>query len=218
MHELRNRRLRSDDESGAIVVVISILVSTLLIISLFVMVFDISAIYSERRVQQNSSDSAVLATAQECAVNGSGAILNLNSAYPSQICGTQTYAMDFANKYANLNSPDNLSKVTEVCGSTPLQNCNSLNNGQFECKTVDSKYKNFVRVKSETLQSNGSFINSLFTSLTDPNSARVKVVSCSQSAWGKAGFAPIIFPIAMPICDYAINGTKLIQEIGRAHV
>ena len=212
MHELRRKQEFNKNESGAIIAVVSVLISTLLIISLFVMVFDVSSLYSERRVLQNTSDSSVLAASQECAVNGSGAILNSNSAYPAPICGNQTYAMDFANKYANLNSPDNLSKVTEICGSAPLQNCNSLNSGQFECKSVDSKYKNFVRVKTETLQSNGSYINSLFTSLTDPNAAKVKVVSCSQSAWGKAGFAPLMFPIAMPICDYAINGTRLIQD------
>lgn len=200
------------DDEGAIAALFAILISTVLVIALFVMVFDISSLYGERRVLQNASDSAALAVTQECAVNGSGAILNVNGSYPSALCASQTYALDFAGKYANLNSPDSLSKVSEVCGTAPLQSCSSLTAGQFECKPVDNKYKNWARIKTETLQSSGGYLNSLFTSLNDPQASKVKVVSCSQSAWGKAGFAPLIFPIALPICDFAINGTKMIQD------
>ena len=199
-------------EDGAVVAIFAIFVSTLMIIAMFVLVFDISSIYSERRVVQNASDSSVLATSQECAINGTGAILNVNSAYPGPVCNSQSYALDFSTKYANSNSPDNLTNVTEICGSTPLTPCNPIGNGQFECKNVDPKYKNYARIKTETLQSDGNSLTALFTSLTNPNAAKVKAVACSQSAWGKAGYAPIIFPIALPICDYTINGTKMIQD------
>lgn len=200
------------NEEGAIAATFAILISSVLIIALFVMVFDVSSVYAERRVLQNASDASSLALSQECATDGTGAILNVNSTYPGPVCQNSTYALDFTTKYANLNSPDNLSKVTEACGSIPLQNCNSLNSGQFECKSVDPKYKFYSRVKTETLQVTGSYLTALFTSLNDPNSSQVTVVSCSQSAWGKAGFAPVIFPIALPICDFGIRGTRMIQD------
>lgn len=199
-------------EDGAVVALFAILMSSVLVIALFVIVFDVSSLYSERRVIQNAADTSVLATAQECAVVGTGAILNINSAYASSVCGNQSYAMEFAGKYANLNSPDALSDVTEICGTVPLNQCGSLNNGQFECKTVNSDYKNYVRVKTSTRQSSGTSISALFTSLVNPSGADVKVIGCAQSAWGKAAYAPVVFPVALPICDFAISGTKLIQD------
>ena len=208
---MRKFKLR-DSESGAIVALFAVFVSTFMIIAIFVMVFDISSLYSERRVVQNASDSSVLATSQECAVNGTGAILNSSASYPGPVCNSQSYALDFAGKYANLNSPDNLTSVSEICGSAPLPVCTPVTQGQFECKNVDPSYKNFERVKTETLQSGGNSLTALFTSITNPAASSVKVIACSQSAWGKAGSAPVIFPIALPICDYAINGTKLIQD------
>ncbi|CAN2234960.1 Putative Flp pilus-assembly TadG-like, N-terminal [actinobacterium SCGC AAA044-D11] len=200
------------NEDGAVVALFAILMSSILVIALFVIVFDISALYSERRVIQNAADTSVLATAQECAVGGTGAILNINSAYASGVCGTQSYAEQFAGKYANLNSPDSLSDVSEICGTAPLNQCGSLDSGQYECKSVNSAYKNYVRVKTSTKQSSGNSIKSLFSSLISPNDSDVKVVGCAQSAWGKAAFAPVSFPMALPICDYSLNGTKLIKD------
>lgn len=199
-------------EDGAVAATFAVLVSSILVIALFVMVFDIAALYSERRVIQNSGDSAVLATAQECAVVGTGAILNINTAYSGPICENQSFALDFAGKYANLNSPDSLTDISELCGTSPLNQCGSLGQGQFECKSVNPDYRYFVRARTSTRQSSGTSITSLFTSLIKPADANVKVVGCAQSAWGKAAFAPIIFPLALPICDYAINGTKLIKD------
>ncbi|CAB4699025.1 unannotated protein [freshwater metagenome] len=199
-------------EDGAVVALFAILMSSVLVIALFVIVFDISALYSERRVIQNTADSSVLATTQECAIGGTGAIINLNNAYSTGVCDNQSFALDFAGKYANLNSPDSLTDVSEICGTASLNQCGSLNTGQFECKSVNSAYKNYVRVKTSTRQSTGTSITSLFTSLVNPSQANVKVIGCAQSAWGKSAYAPVILPIALPICDYALNGTKLIQD------
>jgi Flp pilus assembly protein TadG len=214
---MNKKHISIKNEDGAVAVLFSILVSSGLVIGLFVMVFDVGSLYSERRVIQNAADSSVLATAQECALDGTGAILNVTGAYPGSVCGTQSYTLDFATKYANLNSPDSLTNVSETCGraylsSINLGTCNALNNGQYECKSVSSDYKNFVRVKTSTLQTSGTSIKSLFTSPSNPSNAEVTVVGCAQSAWGKAGYAPISFPFALPICDYQISGTKLIQD------
>ena len=179
-------------EDGAVVALFAILMSSVLVIALFVIVFDISALYSERRVIQNTADSSVLATTQECAIGGTGAIINLNNAYSTGVCDNQSFALDFAGKYANLNSPDSLTDVSEICGTASLNQCGSLNTGQFECKSVNSAYKNYVRVKTSTRQSTGTSITSLFTSLVNPSQANVKVIGCAQSAWGKSAYAPVI--------------------------
>ena len=207
-----HKKFDEKSEDGGVVALFAVLMSGVLVIALFVIVFDVSALYSERRVIQNAADSSVLATAQECAVAGTGAILNVSTAYSGSICNTQSFAADFAGKYANLNSPDSLTNIAEICGTAPLNQCGSLNGGLYECKSVDSQYKNYVRVKTSTRQSSGNSLKSLFNSLISPNDASVEVQGCSQSAWGKAAFAPLNFPIALPICDFAISGTKLIQD------
>ena len=199
-------------DRGAIATIFAIMISTAVIIAMFVMVFDVGSIYTERRVLQNASDSAVTATAQECAIDGTGAILNVSPAYASALCTSYPNSVEFATRYANLNSPDRLSSISELCGTAPLLACRSLGNGVFECKSVDSRYVNFARARTETLQVSGNSIQSLFNSLISSNDSNVKVVSCSQAAWGKAGFAPLLFPIALPICDYTIKGTKLISD------
>lgn len=176
------------------------------------MVFDVSSLYSERRVIQNAADSSVLATVQECAIGGLGSILNVSASYPSEICGTQAYAQEFASKYANFNSPDSLTKVEELCGKTPLAACNGLGAGLYECKTINPAYKNYVRIKTNSQTAAGNSITTLFTSLTNPNDATITLKGCAQAAWGKAAFAPVFFPLALPICDYSISGTKLISD------
>lgn len=201
-------------EDGAVVALFAILMSSVLIIALFVMVFDVSSLYLERRVIQNTADTSVLATAQECAVGGTGAIAGAISspAYSTGVCDTQSFAQQFAGKYANLNSPDSLTDVSSVCGTANLGQCGSLGVGQYECKSVNPAYKNYVRVKTSTRQISGTSITALFTSVIDPANANIKVNGCAQSAWGKAAYAPVILPFAIPICDYALNGTKLILD------
>ena len=198
-------------EEGAVVAIFAILMSVV-VISLFAIVFDVSAIYAERRVVQNAADASVLATTQECALSGTGAILNINAAYASGVCTNPSYAQEFAGKYANLNSPDSLTDVSEVCGTNPLNPCGALTAGQFECHSVDAKYKNYVRVKTSTRQSSGTAITALFAPLTGSSNTDTKVVGCAQAAWGNAESAPVIMPMALPICDWQINGSKVIQD------
>jgi len=207
---LKNSR-ELNREEGAIAAIFAILIS-LLVIGLFAIVFDVSALYSERRVVQNAADSAVLATTQECATGGKGAILDNNFAYSSEVCGNQSYIQQFAGTYANLNSPDSLTDVSEICGTTPLTSCAPVTSGQYECHDVDAKYKNYVRIKTSTRQSSGTSIKSIFASLTSGTSTSNKVVACAQSAWGNAASAPIILPIALPICDWQNNGTKVLTD------
>jgi Flp pilus assembly protein TadG len=207
-----NRFAQRNDEKGGVVVLFAILVTTSIIIAMFVMVFDVGSIYSERRVQQKSADSAVLATAQECALLGVGNIYGVSTGNVTPLCESALYSKTFATQYTNANSPDNLTKVTELCGTGSLPLCNPGNSGTFECKPVNNQYKNYVRVRTETLQQTGDSIPALFRSLIDSSDNTTKVVGCSQAAWGKANAAKIQIPIALPICEYSYQGTKIIKD------
>lgn len=205
-------KLRLQKDDGGIVAIFTIFVSTFVIISLFMMVFDVGSLYSERRTVQNGADSAVLAVTNECAIGGSGAINGSSSAYPTEICATRNYALDFATKYSNLNAPDGLTNVSEICGTQSLGSCSPLTNGQFECKSINPAYVNFARVKTSTKQITGNSISSLFASIVNPDNSNTTVLGCAQAAWGKAAFAPIYVPFALPICNYTLSGNQLIQD------
>ena len=206
-----DHNLNEEGESGVIAVLIAILISTGFVIALFVFVADTSAIYSERRVVQNSADSAAVALAQECAIDGKGAITGVKSAYPSIVCGTASYAYEFAGNYANINSPDLKTSITEVCGVSPLNSCQNQNQALFKCQNVAAEYTKYVRVSTNTETQTGSALIPIFQSLLKSNSA-VDAVGCANVAWGKSSFAPIFFPIALPICDYTNEGTKVISD------
>lgn len=199
MHELAKEKI--DEQSGAVALLVAILISSGLLISLFVLVFDVGSIYSERRVVQNASDSAVLALVQECAVDGQGAIAGISSAYPTPVCQNQANAESFAGSYANLNSPDQLSTVGELCGVSPLKPCSEQSRGLFNCGNIDPKYKNYIRVGTDSRSSTTTELKPLFSTLLDPT-AGVDVVGCTNAAWGKAERAPIFFPFAVPICNF----------------
>ena len=194
-----------ENEDGAIAVIFAIITS-LVVVGLLALVIDVSALYAERRVVQNAADSAVLATAQECATSGTGAI-DGSGAYGSNVCANQIYVKEFAGRYANLNSPDSLTDVSEVCGSSPLNSCASLTSGKYECHNVDSKYPTYVRVKTSTRQSSGTGIESIFGAASGASSSTT-VVGCAQAAWGIAASAPVIMPIALSVCDWQLTGAN----------
>jgi hypothetical protein len=199
MHELAQKKL--DKESGAIALLFALLISSGLVISLFVLVFDVGSIYSERRVVQNASDASVLALVQECAVDGNGGILGLSPAYLTPVCKNQANAENFAGSYANLNSPDNLTSIGELCGTSPLKPCSEQKRGLFQCGAIDPKYRNYIRIGTDSNSKDISSLKPLFSSLLNQN-ASVDAVGCTNAAWGKAARAPIFFPFAVPICNF----------------
>lgn len=206
------RWIKGESESGTIALIVAILVSSSLVIGMFVIVADTGSLFSERRVIQNAADAASLALVRECANLGNGVIDGVSSGYSGPICASPIDAKDFAQKYANLNSPDSLTDVIEVCGQSPLNSCSSNSGAIFDCKTVDPKYLNYIRVTTSTRTTQGTSIENVFSKILNQNDAGTTVPGCAQSAWGKSSFAPIFFPMALPICDYALGGTRIIKS------
>lgn len=202
---MRFYRVNGEDETGAIAIIFALLISSTLLFALFTMVADVSSIYSERRIVQNGADSAALALANECATGGYGAISGNNNEYLEKVCSSPAYAQLFSSYYANINSPDQLSKVTEICGSV-LSSCGPQPQGPIKCQIVPSQYPNYVRVVTQSLQSGDTSILPIFSNLLNPSSTGVNVFGCAQAAWGRAGSASIVFPLSLSICDYLQTG------------
>ena len=206
------RWIKDKSESGTIALIVAILVSSSLVIGMFVIVADTGSLFSERRVIQNAADASSLALVRECAILGNGVIDGVSAGYSNPVCANPINAKDFAQKYANLNSPDSLTDVIEVCGKSPLNVCSSNSGAIFDCKNVDPKYTQYVRVTTSTRTTQGTSIENVFSKILNQNDAGTSVPGCAQSAWGKSSFAPIFFPIALPVCDYALGGTRIIRS------
>lgn len=197
--------LKNDKESGAIAIIFAVLISSTLLFALFAIVADVSSIYSERRVVQNAADSAALAVASECANNGFGAIEANNGPYIEKVCVSASNAQLFATYYANKNSPDQITRVTEICGSV-LNTCAPQPQGNLKCQIIPTQYSNFVRVVTQSSQIGGTSIIPIFSSLFTPSPSGVDVFGCAQVAWGNAGSASVVFPLSLSICDYQQSG------------
>jgi Flp pilus assembly protein TadG len=186
------RRIDFRRDDGVVAIIVALLFSSLVIVGVLAIVIDGGSLYRERRVLQNSSDSAALANAQECALETSR-------------CSSTV----FATSYTNANSPDSLSNVKELCGKSTgvitisLNSCAPIQTKPFACKDIQSTYPRFVRVVSDTLTPSGSSIELPFGSALDSAfSSGKKVEACAQVAWGAASSAPVAFPIAFPACGF----------------
>jgi len=206
------RRLRNEKDSGTVALIIAILMSSSLVIGMFVIVVDSGVLFSERRVIQNASDASNMALVRECALIGNGAIAGVSSGYSTPVCESPANATEFAQVYANINSPDALTDVTEVCGKSPLNSCGPNPGGIYDCKSVDPKYLKYARVRTATRTTTGTSMVNLFSKILNQSDSGTTVPGCAQSAWGKASFAPIFFPIALPICNYQLNGTVTLRD------
>lgn len=205
-------RLRNKGDTGTIALIVAILITSSLVIGMFVLVVDSGALFSERRVIQNASDASNLALVRECALIGNGAIAGMSVGFSSPVCQSPTNATIFAQTYADINSPDTLTDVTEVCGQTPLNSCLPNSGGIYDCRDVDPKYLHYARVRTATRTASGTKMVNLFSKILNQNDEGTTVPGCSQSAWGKASYAPIFFPIALPICNYQLNGTAILRD------
>ena len=150
------RRIDFRKDEGVVAIIVALLFSSLVVVGVLAIVIDGGSLYRERRVLQNSSDSAALANAQECALETSR-------------CSSTV----FATSYTNANSPDSLSNVKELCGKSTgvitisLNSCVPIQSKPFACKDIQSTYPRFVRVVSDTLTPSGSSIELPFGSALD---------------------------------------------------
>jgi Flp pilus assembly protein TadG len=191
-------------ERGAISVIFAILISSSLILALLAIVVDVGVIYQERRTLQNSADATALAVAQECAE------INNTNPTPTTLC--QSGDLSPASTFAGRNSDDGKTRVAIVCGkgSASLQECPPSTGGQFDCKDSSlAGVEQYVRVRTETLSRNDvGTLKFFFAPFLENSNDSFSLKACAQVAWGAASEAPVVFPLALPICFYADAAEK----------
>lgn len=190
------------DERGAISVIFAVLFSGFLVIGLLALVIDVGVLYQERRTLQNAADATALAIAQECAELASGGTAIL--------CQSSNLAQ--ANQFAGKNSDDGKTRVLQVCGlgSVGLSPCPASTNRQFDCKDTSlTGVEQYVRVRTTSLTGQGeSIVKFFFAPFLKDSIDGVSLRSCAQVAWGVATEAPVVYPLALPICFYQDQAEK----------
>lgn len=200
---------RNSAQKGAISVILAVILPVL-VVSLLTIVIDVGQIYRERRELVRVADSIALSIAQQCA-NG-------------QPCPPSKQSVE-ESSLAIFNSSDGKVRIDEICGYAPGStigsnlfdnSCDSVK-VNFNCKddrvkdaNGSAKYK-FVRVRVSTLtNSNSTFLNLVFAPLLRDSMSRLKVGACSQAGWSPAVAVPVVYPLALPICQYESSGEKFI--------
>lgn len=190
---------RRDD--GAVIVLVALLVAAGVISGLLALVADMGQLYSERRVVQNGADAAALALTQECADGTDG-------------CPPPADAQAHAGYFANVNSPDQVSAVTEVCGTDGLPACPAPGSHWADCQPVSGDIDHYVRVRTATMRPDGeSFLLPIFAGLlADSADSELGTAACAQAAWGPAQSAPLQFPVLLPVCPGGPDGVPVVTE------
>lgn len=179
-----NRGTRIPDEAqgdredrGAVMIWFAL--ATVALVGMGSLVVDVGALWSERRELQNGADAAALGIANECAF----------------IVCTSSVTNSIADQYANFNASDGTSRVAELCGNSPgLTACSSPPSG------VGSA--NYVRVKTETLASDGSSeVPFLLAPVLDAGTDGATVSATATVIWGVPTGVPAL-PILISECEF----------------
>jgi len=184
------------DSRGAVSIVVAFVVAGGLLMGLLAMVVDGGRAFNERRLVQNGADAAVLAVAQECALNPGS-------------CDSQR-VLERAGELANLNAgPDGVTALVELCGSGDLGACRALSAHMWECQPPDP-YPNFARVHTATLEQDGAgILPPIFSRAIGVDGTGLW--ACAQATWGSARSVSITFPIALSACDYQSDTAAVIE-------
>lgn len=183
-------------ESGAIGVMLAVILGTGALIGLMALTVDMGRVYLESRTVQTGSDAAAEGLAYECALNAAA-------------CANPAAATAFAQGIVNANAADGVSGLDEVCGST-LAGCSALSGRSMDCAT-DGSGMAFVRVTSKTDSGSSNTLLTPFTDLLDGSAADgdgVTLWSCSQARWGKTDRAELELELALPPCAFSIGGSS----------
>jgi Flp pilus assembly protein TadG len=194
--KLRLPKTLNADE-GAVTILFTVIVLMGIMGGLFALVVDGGQLMLERRIVQNAADASALYLGQNCA-------LGLNC------------AINDPTIFAQNNSPDLNTAISEKCGSSPLAGCGPINGNSKDCQTTPSAAQlptsGFVRVRSRTLTSTGgtalapAFAGMFGAGNASDGSWTMK--ACSQAIWGKTVKAKVILPLAISACSYATPGAS----------
>lgn len=188
---------RSDQERGAIAVIVALVVGMLVLTGAAALTIDAGSLYAERRVVQNAADAASLALAQACARGDATKCLPESE--------LKKPSSDLTS-LANLNSPDRLTDIDSVCFSTDTS-CATLpsNPSLSQCTKLPPSFPATVkwvevRTKTRSTGDDPSVVNKYLANLSDPSYKGKGVRACARAAWGPAGV--VTAPIAISLCDY----------------
>lgn len=172
-------------ENGGVTVFVTLFISTLLLFGSIGLVVDSGIIYLERRAVSNAAQSTALALARECIERPS-------------TCSTYQELQNLA----NLNSPDNLTSISEICidgKTTGGSNCRTLTSSSIDCSPVASTISKYIRIRTQSKSSDPGMGVQTFFSRNKSESLQ----ACAQVRWGNAGSAPVYAPFAVSICEWA---------------
>lgn len=198
---------------GAISVVVA-LVLPIVIIATFAIVIDVGQILRERRELLKVSESISLYIAEQCAKN---------DLCPTSIVGATNSNPGPIGDFLTLNAKDGLTSF-KICGFDSreasldlprLKPCEDSSDSIYDCRNESVKdnsgYKfSFVRVTTSTKSDgeNSDSLNLFFADLLPGGLDRASAFACSQAAWNPVVQAPIVYPLALPICEsgYSLDG------------
>lgn len=185
------QRLMREGDDGAVAVVVAVMLVAL--VGVGALVLDIGSLYAERRQLQNASDASALAVAQDCPT--------------TTLCDTSTSATGLAGRYANANSNDGTSTVTEVCGvGANLSPCSpSSPAGSWDCRALPSGALSsapYVQTRTRTLRSGSNLMAPILGQVLDPSYAGTEVRACARVSWGSPSSTQSALPVAISQCEW----------------
>lgn len=192
------RRLTGRD-SGAVAVVVAILVPTIFI-AFAVLVLDVGQLYGEKRKLQNASDSAALAVAKTCAL----------AAGTGGSCDSSTSATGTANAVGAMNYSVLLAGTTivdQLCGgnSAPgLPACvPPAGSPGWDCPATTGSLP-YVQVYTSTRRGGGSTLPRLLARALpggggDPGST---VHACARAVYGAPASLTSTLPLTISKCEF----------------
>lgn len=182
------RRL-SDEQQGAVAVIVALLLVALL--GFGALVVDVGGLYHERRQLQNGADAGVLSLAADCAEG----IID---------CATATVPVlsAAAQPYADGNANDGRAAITATAahGSDP-ESCEPGGD------TTDNPLtgSDVVKVTTETVDANNAdagFLSHIFAPVLGFD--RSTVTACAVAAWGYAASLST-FPLIISTCEFDLD-------------
>lgn len=198
MRNVIRRALRSasQDDRGAVGVLVGVLIASGMLFGMAAVVVDVGSIYAERAQLQNGSDAGALAVAKACASGEPG-------------CSIEGSYED-AGPYADSNAKDGASAASVVCGfagdSGELEECPPWTDTRVDCPETPPSGTNYVDVHTSTLSEDRS------STLLPPSFAHTlagndspegtTIGACARAAWGPPGAGGTTIPLTISTCEW----------------
>lgn len=186
------RRLSTRDDRGAVATVFGILLSGGVLLGLMALVIDVGQLYVERAELQSGADAAALAVARACVTN-------------TPDCRDLDAVTELAQRYADDNASDGVSKLDVLCGRLPFEDidCPPDNTNLTACLGSPPTIGNYVEVRVATEMADGRLVlPPTFAQAVFDDFDGAAVGACGRVGWQLRIDVPLL-GIAMSTCDFA---------------